>query len=147
MTAEQKQKFKEFLWEETPLDELQDMEAICDYVEQNISSNSEGWDEITNEFVAFALQTFAAANPLSSLKKLDEEIKEVAHEINHGHENLSEEYADCLMCIFDSAARMNIWPDQLKKAFAEKLKINKARSWVKNSDNTYSHLPSPPIEQ
>ncbi len=103
-------------------------------------SEDELWENIANDFVEFALGTFKKASALSSLKKLSEEIQEVAHEIQHGHENLVEEYADCFMCLFDSAARMKITPIQIKEAFARKLKINKSRTWIKNPDDTYSHV-------
>ena len=96
--------------------------------------------KLMNEFVSFSLKTFKKATPLSSLKKLEEEMIEVAQEIQHGHENLADEYADCMMCILDSAARIGIRPKDLMSAFAAKLEVNKNRKWVKNADNTYSHV-------
>lgn len=96
--------------------------------------------ELMDDFVDFALKTFKKAHPLSSLKKLEEEMLEVAHEIQHGHENLAEEYADCMMCLLDSAARIGIKPKDLMVAFAAKLEVNKNRKWVKNPNNTYSHV-------
>lgn len=51
-----------------------------------------------------------------------------------------EEYADALMCLFDSAGRQGILPENIFRAFAKKLKVNKARKWIKNPDNTYSHV-------
>jgi NTP pyrophosphatase (non-canonical NTP hydrolase) len=98
------------------------------------------YEALMNDFVSFALKTFNEADPLSSMNKLEEEMEEVSEAILHGHENLAEEYADCMMCLLDSAARLGIQPDDLMIAFAAKLQVNKNRNWVKNADNTYSHL-------
>lgn len=95
--------------------------------------------ELFQEFIDFSVPTFKDATALSSLEKLDGEIKEVAHEIQHGHLNLTEEYVDCMMCILDSAARMNISVADLRQSFINKLAINKGRVWKKNDNNTYSH--------
>lgn len=119
-----------------------DSTAQNPYVSQpNANTNVVGCAvKLMNEFVDFSLKTFKKATPLSSLKKLEEEMIEVAHEIQHGHENLADEYTDCMMCILDSAARIGIQPKDLMSAFATKLEANKNRKWVKNADNTYSHV-------
>lgn len=109
--------------------------------------NTDGWMFAMNEFAAFAKKTFKRAHPITSLQKLDEEIKEVAHEIRHGHENLAEEYADCIMCLIDSAARMKITPEMLFEAFTRKLEVNKSRKWKRNKDGTYSHIKHPASAQ
>ncbi len=92
------------------------------------------------ERLAWSLKTFPDATPISSLRKLEEEIKEVENDIINGAINsINEEYADCLMCLFDSAGRLGITPQLIFEAFALKFEKNKNRTWYKNPDNTYSH--------
>lgn len=93
----------------------------------------------------WSLKTFPEATAHSSLAKLEGEISEVVIELSinkyqNNKEYLTLEYADCLMCLFDSAGRVGILPADIFKAFEKKFEINKKRTWVKNSDNTYSHV-------
>jgi hypothetical protein len=97
----------------------------------------------------WAQRTFPDGTALSSLEKLEDEIQEIRNEIILGTTNgphsdfiadLSTEYADALMCLFDSAGRMGIKPHVILEAFERKLEINKKRDWVKNDNNTYSHV-------
>lgn len=93
--------------------------------------------------LSWSLKTFTEATPFSSLQKLKSEIKEVEKELMEwqpNKDNLCEEYADCLMCLFDSAGRLGITPNQIFEAFRIKLKKNQERVWTKNPDNTYSHI-------
>lgn len=95
---------------------------------------------------SFTLETFPEATPQSSLNKLRAELKEVEALIApneawmHSNEAKAEEYVDCLMCLFDSAARAGISGKEIENAFQLKYLKNKTRKWVKNSDNTYSHV-------
>ncbi len=99
--------------------------------------------ELEAERMEWALQTFPEATPFSSLNKLCSEIEEVAEHLeSQNYDGLDIEYADCLMCLFDSAGRVGITPKEIFQAFERKLAINKERSWVKNPDNTYSHVKS-----
>lgn len=91
------------------------------------------------ERLEWSLKTFPEATPISSLKKLRSEIEEIEQDINRG-ERRPEEYADALMCLFDSAGRQGILPEEIFMWFKRKLKINKAREWTKNPDNSYSHI-------
>lgn len=97
--------------------------------------------KLEKERMQWSFDTFKEATALSSLEKLSDEIEEVAHELQHGAsgDQLVTEYADCLMCLFDSAGRAGVTPEQIFEAFKRKLAINKARSWEKNENNTYSH--------
>lgn len=92
--------------------------------------------------VEFTQSTFREATWIASLAKLEGEANEVQEAIlrEFDQDKVAEEYADCLMCLFDSASRVGISPEDIKEAFAKKLKINATRTWVKNSDNTYSHV-------
>lgn len=84
-------------------------------------------------------KTFTQATSISSLIKCKEEIKEIESDILA---NIKEplEYADAIMCLFDSAARNGISKEQIEQAYIEKVIINLNRKWVKNQDNTYSHI-------
>lgn len=95
--------------------------------------------ELEKERLEWSLKTFTEATAISSLRKLEEEIEEIEKDINAGVKN-AEEYADALMCLFDSAGRHGISPEEIVWAFASKLQKNKRREWIKNPDNTYSHV-------
>lgn len=73
-------------------------------------------------------------------------FEELWHNILHTAEleDCAEEYVDCVMCLFDSARRLGITGEMFEEAFRAKLAKNKSRTWVKNPDNTYSHVK--PIE-
>jgi len=93
--------------------------------------------------MAWSFRTFPEATQFSSLSKLKEEIKEVHLALLPpfgNDEETHEEYADCLMCLFDSAGRAGISVEQIFVAFEKKLAINMERKWIKNPDNTYSHI-------
>jgi hypothetical protein len=98
--------------------------------------------ELEKERLKWSLEIFPEATAISSLNKLRGEIDEVERDLRMGFidDGAREEYADCLMCLFDSAGRAGISPDEIFKAFEKKLAKNKARKWVKNPDNTYSHV-------
>lgn len=93
----------------------------------------------------WSYKTFPDATPVSSLLKLKEEINEVTEQLNAGPfdvdaAKLHDEYADCLMCLLDSAGRAGVTVLQIFEAFADKFERNKKRTWEKNPDNTYSHI-------
>ncbi|WP_158600327.1 dATP/dGTP pyrophosphohydrolase domain-containing protein [Fibrisoma montanum] len=104
--------------------------------------------ELESERLEWSLQTFTEATAVSSLRKLEGEIKEVEELLTVPTDAdpfdwiaaLSEEYADCLMCLFDSAGRAGISVELITAAFAAKMTKNKARKWAKNPDNSYSHV-------
>jgi|GEM_PF-1558512 len=93
------------------------------------------------EHIKFTSETFPEATPLSAIKHLRKEIDEVIDELaDYNPVTRAVEYADCLGCLLDSAARAGVTPLDLLDAFDKKLAINKSRTWVKNEDNTYSHV-------
>lgn len=96
--------------------------------------------ELENERLKWSLKVFTGATAFSSLDKAEEEINEIRADLACGRRN-PEEYADALMCIFDSAGRQGITAEEIREAFAEKLEINQKRTWEKNANNTYSHIP------
>lgn len=95
-----------------------------------------GWLE--TQRLAWSLKTFTEATAISSLHKLRSEIDEIEYDLQNG-ERRPEEYADALMCLFDSAGRAGISVSEITEAFEKKLEVNKKRTWVKNPDNSYSH--------
>ncbi len=95
--------------------------------------------KLEQERMEWSLKTFPEADAISSLRKLESEIKEIEVDIVEGHRNPME-YADALMCLFDSAGRHGIGPGEIFDCFEKKLAINKARVWKKNPDNSYSHV-------
>lgn len=102
-------------------------------------------EQLMAEHFEFTSTTFPEATGLSSLTKLQEEIGEVSDELIHGSDSeaLAVEFADCFQCLNDSMGRAGVTVPMLVAAFAKKLEVNKARTWVKNPDNTYSHVKSP----
>ncbi len=99
--------------------------------------------ELEKERLEWSLKNFPEATAKSSLLKLLDEIGEVGKELDMPNATLyplTEEYADCLMCLFDSAGRAGVTPEDIFKAFEVKLEKNKKRKWQKNPDNTYSHV-------
>lgn len=95
--------------------------------------------EIEKERMDWALATFPESTAQSSLNKCREEIREIEADIQNGRKN-PEEYADAMMCLFDSAGRQGITPEDILMAYYSKLQVNKRRKWSKNPDNSYSHL-------
>lgn len=103
---------------------------------------SENLTELATEFTDWSIQTFISADAETSVKKL---IKEESYELlvavlSNNKAQMKEEFADCLMCLFDAAMRAGITPIQLTKAFAVKLETNKSRQWRRNESGTYSHI-------
>ena len=94
---------------------------------------------LENERFAWSIVTFPEATSISSLRKLEGEVLEIEADINAGIKE-PEEYADALMCLFDSAGRHGISVEEIIIAFAKKLEKNKKRKWNKNPDDTYSHI-------
>ncbi len=95
--------------------------------------------KLEKERLKWSLETFDEATAISSLRKLESEIAEIEADINDGVKN-PEEYADALMCLFDSAGRHGIEVSEIFEAFEKKLEKNKNRIWKKNPDNSYSHV-------
>lgn len=102
--------------------------------------------ELEQERFEWSLKNFPEATAHSSLLKLKEETIEIEEHLIKWKEQgwldlkIADEYADGLMCLFDSAGRAGLTPQDIFDAFELKLKINKERKWIKNPDNTYSHV-------
>lgn len=109
------------------------------------------FDDLIIDYVEWSSKTFPESTMYSSLIHARKEIYEIEsalHEIEKrifierkvtSFDDVRYEYVDALMCIIDSANRAGIRPLELMDAFQDKLEINKARTWIKNNDGTYSH--------
>lgn len=95
--------------------------------------------QLENDRFEWSKATFPNSTPLSSIKHLIKEAREIEQDILGGIKR-PEEYADALMCLFDSAQRQKISVEEIFKAFKEKLVVNKNREWNINPDNSYSHV-------
>ena len=74
--------------------------------------------ELEEERFKWSMKNFPDATAKSSLLKLREEIEEINNDIDNDAVNsINEEYADALMCLFDSAGRLGIKPKQIFEAF------------------------------
>jgi len=97
--------------------------------------------ELEEERFKWSVETFPEASDIGSLQKLKEEVAEIEINIKEDNRDVME-YADCLMCLFDSARRRKnpIIIQEIFDAFEAKLEINKKRTWVKNDTGSYSHV-------
>lgn len=112
----------------------------CDVLNGN-AKRSLTLQELHAQHVIWTGNTFPEATAKSSLAKLRSEVDELEKELDsNSTANVPEEYVDVLMCLFDSAARYGLNIYDLTEAFQNKLEKNKSRQWVKNPDNTYSHV-------
>lgn len=95
-----------------------------------------------SDFMEWSLKQFPKSTPEAALIHLKREVQEVEAELKKPSSiaDISEELADCLGCIFSTAARLNISAEMLFCSLAAKLEINKGRQWKENEDLTYSHI-------
>lgn len=108
---------------------------------KNKMENKKTIFELEEERYAWSLATFPEATSIGSLMKLEEEIDEIKENISEDKRDVME-YADALMCLFDSARRQEdpITIQEIFDAFEQKLEINKKRTWAKNDNGSYSHI-------
>lgn len=93
------------------------------------------------EHSAFVRKIFPESTFESTLIHLEEEIAEVRQSHSEGKEfEVVEEIADCILCLISAATKEGIGICQIIYAIKHKIAVNKNRTWVKNPDNTYSHV-------
>lgn len=105
-------------------------------------------ENLFKEHREFAIKQFPESTWESSLRGLEREIKEVESaradyyviDDQENRKKLGIEYVDCLMYLLDSMGRMGFSINEINELFEEKLRINKNRTWNKNTDNSYSHV-------
>ena len=95
--------------------------------------------DLESERMAWSLETFPESTALSTLLHARKELKEIEENISSDEIDATE-YADAIMLLFDSAWRAGIPATKVLQAYAEKIKVNKGRTWEKNPDNSYSHI-------
>lgn len=97
------------------------------------------FEEFWNDLSEWSQETFGSdlvRGPTGPLKHLAKEVNECLEKPND-----LEEYADLQFLVFDSARRAGFTVNDLKRAFTEKLKINKMREWNKpSSDEPVEHI-------
>lgn len=137
MTNETRTKLFDFLHQEFG---IQPLESDLQEIEQIVRSDRPTTLlELEEERWQWAKVTFPEATALGSLRKAEEEIWEIEKDLEAGKPQ-AEEYVDAIMALFDSARRAAITPQTIVETYALKLTKNKSRTWVKNDDNSYSHV-------
>lgn len=96
--------------------------------------------ELEKKRMEWSREVFTEATAESALLKCEEEIREIRADIEAEGHSVPEEYADVIMCLFDSAGRHKINAEEIMEAYAMKIEKNINRKWKKNPDNTYSHI-------
>lgn len=104
-------------------------------------------------FMIWSVKTFTKATAQVGLLKLMEETKEIndkliifetqgvpGHFMNTFKDDLAEEYADAILCLLHSAAKMGFNADDIAQAIENKVHVNEHCEWILNKDNTYSHV-------
>ena len=102
-----------------------------------------GFEDIIDRHLEFCSDTFPKGTAKGALIHLRREIDEVMVELeieDTADSKLVEEYADCLMCLIDSANRAGIPPAVLFRMMENKICINEDRKWKYNGDGSYSHI-------
>lgn len=101
------------------------------------------WDSMADASLAinqWANNTFPGRGPRSSLNKLNmEEIPELLTHLKlRGLEGIGEEWADCMILLFDLARIWNVDP---AAAIERKMRINNNRMWRKDDETgAYNHV-------
>ena len=101
------------------------------------------FEEIIERHLDFTSNVFPKGTAKCGLIHLRSEIEEVMAELeteDTADSKLVEEYADCLMCLIDSANRAGITPAVLFRMMEYKICINEDRKWKYNGDGSYSHI-------
>lgn len=105
-----------------------------------LQNRKKSFIELERERSQWSNKIFPEATAFSSLLKAEEEINEIKLDLEEKNPNVFE-YVDALMCIFDSAQRAGFPVEKIRDAYEEKNRINiHEREWVKNPNNTYSHI-------
>lgn len=115
-------------------------EEAIDAMEEAEKQSSKELIDLEERRFKWSSKIFPNATSFSSLQKLKKEVEEIEKDLENKVRKPSE-YADVLMCLFDSARRQEqpITPQEIIDAFREKLEINFRRDWIDNGDGTYSH--------
>lgn len=102
-------------------------------------------DSALEDWIAVCKNLFPKATSVGGMLHAKKECDEVIEILNPEHKDhskslLSEEYADILMCIFDSVERAGIDITEVVISIRQKTQVNKERKWKYNGDGSYSHI-------
>jgi NTP pyrophosphatase (non-canonical NTP hydrolase) len=92
---------------------------------------------------SFVNRVFVKSTADSSIVHLEREVDELKDELTkrpYDVEKLTEEYADCILCLLSSAAKAGLDHSVLSDAIRRKIFKNIDRQWRDNGDGTYSHI-------
>lgn len=108
------------------------------------------FETLFSQFQIWARTTFEKTTALSSLKKMESELRELRTELSmipaDSNASLLAEYVDVFMCLLHSMDRAGIHILDFQKMFEWKMVMNFTREWELNPDgNTYSHVKNPNI--
>lgn len=108
--------------------------------------NNLNFEKVVDRFQEFSLRVFEKSTAATSLIHLERELEEAKKEIigvAHDHvdrQKLLKEYADIILCVISSAARVGFNGFTILNALAHKTTVNIKRKWNYNGDGTYSHV-------
>jgi len=87
-------------------------------------------------------KTFPNATVFSKVKHLEEEVKELLHDITWERKtNIKSEFADCILLIYGACSKYGLSYDDINNAIDDKMKINMERKWGEpNSDGVVNHI-------
>lgn len=82
-------------------------------------------------------ETFKEATALSAANHLREEVDELIHDLESKGFYRIQEYADCFLLLFGSAALDGITYEMICMAINDKMEINKKRTWGNANEKGY----------
>ena len=91
--------------------------------------------ELFNRVTEWQRKTFPKATPLSKLFHLEEELEELKQELNIQYtdsfveQRLRDEYADCFLLLYGSAAANGYSLEDINKIISSKMDKNEKRTW------------------
>ncbi len=107
----------------------------------NVEQITKAYDGLNLIFLEHVSEILPDPISMVIFDKLRAKIKDIEVRIISGN-NVPEEFANALMCLIGIAQRHGISREEITSAYAIKFEINKKRTWVKNDDNSYSHVKS-----
>lgn len=97
------------------------------------------FEELMYSYFSWVDRTFPDETPAEQLTHLREEVGELMDDIEHGKQRVAGEFADVLMLLLCVARNEGV---DILKAFAEKLEVNKARTWERGEAG-FRHVKEP----
>jgi phosphoribosyl-ATP pyrophosphohydrolase len=95
--------------------------------------------EMFEEITRWQKEIFTSATDITALAHLQEEVREVKEavflEVNEML--VAEEYADCFMLLFGSAALHGLSYEDICNVIKRKFEVNKQRKWGKPNEDGY----------